>query len=65
VTAAAPDDGEYRALMDLSAAPGADPLLAQAAGGATSIKLDGVMWIKASGKWLLFAQKPGPASGAP
>jgi rhamnose utilization protein RhaD (predicted bifunctional aldolase and dehydrogenase) len=55
MTAATPRDGEYRALMELSAALGADPLLTQAAGGNTSIKLDGVMWIKASGKWLAHA----------
>ena len=31
---------------------GADPLLVQAAGGNTSLKYEGVMWIKASGTWL-------------
>lgn len=31
---------------------GSDPLLVQAAGGNTSIKEGGVMWIKASGTWL-------------
>jgi rhamnose utilization protein RhaD (predicted bifunctional aldolase and dehydrogenase) len=36
----------------LSEQLGADPLLVQAAGGNTSIKRDGVMWIKASGTWL-------------
>jgi rhamnose utilization protein RhaD (predicted bifunctional aldolase and dehydrogenase) len=40
------------ALRTLSARVGADPLLVQAAGGNTSIKDDGVMWIKASGTWL-------------
>jgi rhamnose utilization protein RhaD (predicted bifunctional aldolase and dehydrogenase) len=39
-------------LQKLSARIGADPLLVQAAGGNTSIKQDGVMWIKASGTWL-------------
>lgn len=39
-------------LRDLSARLGANPLLVQAAGGNTSIKQDGVMWIKASGTWL-------------
>jgi rhamnose utilization protein RhaD (predicted bifunctional aldolase and dehydrogenase) len=39
-------------LRKLSARIGADPLLVQAAGGNTSIKQDGVMWIKASGTWL-------------
>lgn len=43
---------EYDALRALSARVGADPLLVQAAGGNTSIKGDGVMWIKASGTWL-------------
>jgi rhamnose utilization protein RhaD (predicted bifunctional aldolase and dehydrogenase) len=39
-------------LRALSARVGADPLLVQAAGGNTSLKADGVMWIKASGTWL-------------
>jgi len=39
-------------LRALSARVGADPLLVQAAGGNTSLKQDGVMWIKASGTWL-------------
>lgn len=43
---------EYQALLSLSARVGADPLLVQAAGGNTSIKQDGLMWIKASGTWL-------------
>ena len=46
------DDGEFHALRALSAALGADPLRTQGAGGNTSIKRDGVMWIKASGTWL-------------
>ena len=43
---------EFDALKKLSARVGADPLLVQAAGGNTSLKQDGVMWIKASGTWL-------------
>lgn len=43
---------EFNALRTLSAKVGSDPLLVQAAGGNTSIKADGVMWIKASGTWL-------------
>jgi rhamnose utilization protein RhaD (predicted bifunctional aldolase and dehydrogenase) len=43
---------ELSALKKLSARVGADPLLVQAAGGNTSLKQDGVMWIKASGTWL-------------
>ena len=49
------DDSEFRALRELSAALGADPLRTQGAGGNTSIKRDGVMWIKASGTWLADA----------
>jgi rhamnose utilization protein RhaD (predicted bifunctional aldolase and dehydrogenase) len=43
---------EFESLRALSARVGIDPLLVQAAGGNTSIKQDGVMWIKASGTWL-------------
>ncbi|WP_119272135.1 class II aldolase [Phyllobacteriaceae bacterium SYSU D60010] len=46
---------EMSALKALSARVGADPLLVQAAGGNTSLKQDGVMWIKASGTWLQHA----------
>jgi rhamnose utilization protein RhaD (predicted bifunctional aldolase and dehydrogenase) len=49
------DDDEFQALRELSAALGADPLRTQGAGGNTSIKRDGVMWIKASGTWLADA----------
>lgn len=44
-------------LVKLSARIGQDPLLTQAAGGNTSIKADGVLWVKASGKWLAEADK--------
>lgn len=47
-----PSDPEFQALLKLSARVGGDPALVQAAGGNTSIKRDGVMWIKASGTWL-------------
>jgi rhamnose utilization protein RhaD (predicted bifunctional aldolase and dehydrogenase) len=43
---------DFQALRAVSARLGNDPLLVQAAGGNTSIKQDGVMWIKASGTWL-------------
>lgn len=43
---------EYDALLDLSARIGADPALVQGAGGNTSIKEGGILWIKASGLWL-------------
>lgn len=48
---------EMTRLKALSAKVGADPLLVQAAGGNTSLKQDGVMWIKASGTWLQQAQE--------
>lgn len=47
---------ELKALRRLSARVGGDPLLVQAAGGNTSLKNDGVMWIKASGTWLKDAE---------
>jgi rhamnose utilization protein RhaD (predicted bifunctional aldolase and dehydrogenase) len=47
---------EMSTLKALSARVGADPLLVQAAGGNTSLKQDGVMWIKASGTWLQHAE---------
>jgi len=43
---------ELSRLRGFSARVGADPLLVQAAGGNTSLKHGGVMWIKASGTWL-------------
>lgn len=43
---------ELQALRSLSARIGKDPALVQAAGGNTSIKQDGILWIKASGTWL-------------
>lgn len=51
VTAASQIDS----LLEVSARIGGEPLLVQAATGNTSIKLDGVLWIKASGKWLAHA----------
>ncbi|MGE3830385.1 MAG: class II aldolase/adducin family protein [Parvibaculaceae bacterium] len=36
---------------------GSDRFLVQAAGGNTSVKDDGVMWIKASGTWLMEAER--------
>src|SRR5712664_3179095 len=49
------DQRELVSLRDLSARVGSDPLLVQASNGNTSIKLDGILWIKASGKWLAHA----------
>ncbi len=48
---------EIEGLLEVSARLGADPLLIQAATGNTSLKLDGVLWIKASGKWLARADR--------
>lgn len=48
---------EVVSLRDLSARVGSDPLLVQASNGNTSIKLDGILWIKASGKWLAHATR--------
>jgi rhamnose utilization protein RhaD (predicted bifunctional aldolase and dehydrogenase) len=44
-------------LLETSARIGADPLLVQASTGNTSIKLDGILWIKASGKCLAQAKQ--------
>lgn len=43
---------ELRAWSDLSARIGRDPLLTQASAGNTSMKVDGRLWVKASGKRL-------------
>ena len=48
---------ELDSLLEVSARLGADPLLIQAATGNTSLKRDGVLWIKASGKWLAHADR--------
>jgi rhamnose utilization protein RhaD (predicted bifunctional aldolase and dehydrogenase) len=45
------------ALSQLSANLARNPLLVQAATGNTSIKLDGELWIKASGMWLADASE--------
>jgi rhamnose utilization protein RhaD (predicted bifunctional aldolase and dehydrogenase) len=50
-------ESELRCLQRLSARIGADPLLVQASTGNASIKLDGILWIKASGKWLADAEQ--------
>src|SRR5207342_3529891 len=49
-------DPEFRALLALSARLGRDPLRTQAAGGNTSLKRRGTLWIKASGTWLAEAE---------
>jgi len=50
-------DLEFRALRAFSRALGEDPLRTQAAGGNTSLKRDGLLWIKASGAWLAHAEQ--------
>jgi rhamnose utilization protein RhaD (predicted bifunctional aldolase and dehydrogenase) len=49
-------DPQFAALRALSARLGRDPLRTQAAGGNTSLKHDGILWIKASGTWLAEAE---------
>jgi rhamnose utilization protein RhaD (predicted bifunctional aldolase and dehydrogenase) len=46
---------ELDSLKSLSAKLGRNRLLVQAAGGNTSVKQEGVMWVKASGTWLMHA----------
>jgi rhamnose utilization protein RhaD (predicted bifunctional aldolase and dehydrogenase) len=50
-------DLEFKALRAFSASLGRDPSRTQAAGGNTSLKRDGVLWIKASGAWLADAEE--------
>ena len=53
------NDPEFAALLAVSARIGADPTKTQAAGGNTSLKRNGLLWIKASGTWLAHAlEKP-------
>jgi rhamnose utilization protein RhaD (predicted bifunctional aldolase and dehydrogenase) len=42
-------------LLGLAARLGRDPLLVQGPGGNISLKRDGVMWVKASGTWMMDA----------
>jgi rhamnose utilization protein RhaD (predicted bifunctional aldolase and dehydrogenase) len=51
------DERELVFLRELSARVGSDPSLVQASNGNTSIKLGGILWIKASGKWLAHANQ--------
>jgi rhamnose utilization protein RhaD (predicted bifunctional aldolase and dehydrogenase) len=48
---------ELEMLRDLTHRLGSNPLLAQGSTGNTSIKLDGVLWIKASGRWMADARQ--------
>jgi rhamnose utilization protein RhaD (predicted bifunctional aldolase and dehydrogenase) len=56
MTPAINSDLEFQELLDISARIGADAALVQGPGGNTSLKRDGVMWIKASGAWLAEAR---------
>ena len=51
----ATNQAELTPVRELSARIGRDPLLTQASTGNSSIKLGGVLWIKASGKWMADA----------
>jgi rhamnose utilization protein RhaD (predicted bifunctional aldolase and dehydrogenase) len=51
------DAGDLSALKAMSARVGRDPLLIQGAGGNSSVKIDGVLWVKASGTWLQDAER--------
>jgi rhamnose utilization protein RhaD (predicted bifunctional aldolase and dehydrogenase) len=50
---------EVARLRELSACLGRNPLLVQASTGNTSVKLGGVLWMKASGKWFVNAKQDG------
>lgn len=48
-------DPQINSLLELSARLGSDPMLVQAGTGNTSVKTNGTLWVKASGKWLAHA----------
>src|SRR5512138_3710491 len=48
---------ELQSLRNVSARVGRDIRLVQGAGGNTSLKADGVLWVKASGAWLMEADQ--------
>jgi len=48
---------EAARLRELSACRGRNPLLVQASTGNTSIKVEGTLWMKASGKWFANADQ--------
>jgi rhamnose utilization protein RhaD (predicted bifunctional aldolase and dehydrogenase) len=49
------DDAEMRDVLEVAARLGRDPLVIQGSGGNISLKRDGVMWVKASGAWMMEA----------
>jgi ribulose-5-phosphate 4-epimerase/fuculose-1-phosphate aldolase len=52
-----PQREEIASLLNLSTRVGRDPQLVQGSNGNLSLKLNGVLWIKASGKWLANAKQ--------
>jgi rhamnose utilization protein RhaD (predicted bifunctional aldolase and dehydrogenase) len=46
---------ELRPLLQLTRRVGIDPSLTQGSTGNSSMKLDGLLWIKSSGKWMADA----------
>jgi rhamnose utilization protein RhaD (predicted bifunctional aldolase and dehydrogenase) len=50
------DDPQMQDLIALAASLGRDRLLVQGPGGNISLKQDGVMWVKASGTWMMEAE---------
>lgn len=54
-TAASQHPQDFAAFLELSARLGQDVTRTQGAGGNSSIKQDGMMWVKASGTWLAHA----------
>jgi rhamnose utilization protein RhaD (predicted bifunctional aldolase and dehydrogenase) len=48
---------EIASLRRFSARIGRDPMLVQASNGNTSLKFNGTLWVKASGKWLAKADE--------
>jgi rhamnose utilization protein RhaD (predicted bifunctional aldolase and dehydrogenase) len=53
----ATNQAELTQLRELSARIGSDPLLTQASTGNSSIKVEGVLWIKGTGKWMADAMR--------
>jgi rhamnose utilization protein RhaD (predicted bifunctional aldolase and dehydrogenase) len=49
------DDPQIQDLITLAASLGRDRLVVQGPGGNISLKQDGVMWVKASGTWMMEA----------
>lgn len=50
------DDPQMQDLIALAASLGRDRLVVQGPGGNISLKQHGVMWVKASGTWMMEAE---------